>query len=78
MIAVVPVFKTVIVPAAVLLIPTVIVVHPASLTRPIAGNILLTVMLGRHPVCTFVRRTAPISVVPPVAASDGIIVALHP
>ena len=61
-----------------LMIPMVIVVEPPAIAIPIASKKLPPVMAGPSPMGTRIRWTSPIALVPPVAASRRVPVALNP
>ena len=64
--------------AVTVVIPMVVVLAAAALAIPIAFEKSLSIMMGRHPMRRFIRRTAPISIVPPISVSNRIPVAIDP
>src|ERR1700693_5080830 len=64
--------------AVTVVIPMVVVLAAAALAIPIAFKKALSVMMGRHPMRRCIGRTAPISVVPSIAVSGDIPVAIDP
>jgi hypothetical protein len=62
--------------AVVIAIPVVIVFHPAVRAIPVTGIVHGAVMTRRHPCRALIRRPAPITCMPSVAASLGIPVAI--
>ena len=55
-----------------------VVLAAAVLAVPIALKESLSVMMGRHPMCSRIGRPAPISVVPSISVSNRIPVAIDP
>src|SRR5690348_13783534 len=64
--------------AVVTTIPVVVVRKVAARGIPIPGEIPLAVMMGPNPDGAFEGRTGPVALVPAVAMSDGIPIALNP
>jgi hypothetical protein len=64
--------------AVVVAVRMMIVLHPASLTLPIASEIPLAIVVRRHPASSPIRRASPISFMPLVVAADWIPIAVHP
>lgn len=62
----------------VMTIPMVVVLDPPVASIPIPAKILFSIMVGRNPTRLFVRRSSPISWVPPIVMSDRIPIAVHP
>ena len=60
------------------LVPSVIVGYMAALAIPIAGVVVVPIMMRRHPSCTAVRRAAVVSLVPLVVVPYGIPVSTYP
>jgi hypothetical protein len=64
--------------AVVVVIPVVVMIETATAAIPIAGEILVAVVVGSNPSRTFIRRSSPITVVPAIVTPVGIPVALDP
>ena len=59
------------------MIPVMIVFDPSVASIPITRKIPLSVMVGRNPMRTFIRRPGPISRVPLIVMSDRIPITFH-
>ena len=59
-------------------VPAVVVGQLAALPFPIAGKILLAIMMRFHPTRAGIRRTGPISVVPFVVVAHRVPIAAYP
>jgi hypothetical protein len=59
-------------------VPVVVVTDVAPISFPATGVVPPAPVVGRDPVRTCIRRPRPIAVVPPVAPSQRILVALDP
>ena len=65
----------VVVPAPV---PAMIVVELAVIAIPVALIVALSIMARFHPMCAGIRRTGPVSVMPPIAVAHWVPVTTHP
>ena len=68
----------VMIPAATVPVPVMIVFPPSVVALPIAIEKAFTVVTRANPACAFVRRARPIAVMPPIVVADWIPIALHP
>jgi hypothetical protein len=59
-------------------IPMVIVLNPAAVALPVAFKEALPVVMRPYPARAHVRRTSPVTGVPPVVAAEGIPITIHP
>src|SRR5579872_4507377 len=59
-------------------VPAVIVVDSSTAAVPVAGIKLATFVTGSDPAVSFVRRPAPIALMPAVAMSHWIPIPVHP
>ena len=71
----VPISLKIAIPAAV---PTVVMVSPAAVSFPITGVKLATLIARSNPARAAIRRPGPIAVVPAIAPSIGVPVAIDP
>jgi hypothetical protein len=77
---------TVMVPATVMFtkipvtvaVPMMVVVAPAVIALPVPIKEALAIMVRTNPTCARIRRTSPVSGMPPVVASHRIPVSFHP
>jgi len=64
--------------SVVVVVPAVVVLYAAMLPVPVAGEVLLPIMVRSDPVSAFVRRPRPIALMPFVVRSYGVPIALNP
>src|SRR5689334_12334790 len=59
-------------------VPTVFVADAAAFAFPVAIEPTFAVMMRHHPTCTGVRRAGPVALVPTIAITVGIPIAVDP
>jgi len=59
-------------------VPSMIVLHPAAVALPVACKELAPVIARPNPAGARIRRTSPISVMPPITVSGRIPVTVYP
>jgi hypothetical protein len=68
----------VVVATAVVVIPTMVVLHAAAFTLPISGEIAPSVISGRNPSRGRIRHAGPITAVPLIVVSNRIPITVDP
>src|SRR5579863_3127992 len=61
-----------------LVVPFIVVLHPPVLPVPVACKELLPIVMGSHPMRSFVRWPRPVAFVPLVVAAHRIPIPIHP
>jgi hypothetical protein len=64
--------------AVTIVIPVVPVFESSAIAFPIAAVIPSAFVAGTNPTCAYIRRTGPVSRMPPVVAACGIPIAANP